>query len=353
MFNKEIRMIKKIADRLQRRYRERPSKILKVGFVGCGHHSTSNLYPSLRYAPVELVAVCAQHRENAERVGRQFGAQRFYDNYHEMFGQEGLDAVFICVSPELHAEITIDAINHGLPVFVEKPPAPDSVEAKRVLELSQEKGLPVMVGFMKRFAPAYTEAKKIIQSSGFGQPNLINTKLAVGPAKNEWEFLRDVAIHHLDLVRFFLGEVEGLRMEKFVKGDGVSIAASLKFVSGAVGSLNLSSLQSWSNHNERVEILGEEESVVVDNVVNLEYRRANISPVGVIPANSEKNLVWQPNFSIPTDENQTFFLNGYVYEIRHFVESIARGETPQPTIYDGYQALKLAEAIRDATSTKG
>lgn len=350
MFNKEIRMVKKVADRLQRRYFERPSKIIKVGFVGCGHHSISNLYPSLRYASVELVAVCAKHKESAERIGRQFGAEHFYDDYHEMFGRGDLDAVFICVNPELHAEIAIDALGYGLPVFVEKPPAPDAEEAKRVFEISQEKQIPVMVGFMKRFAPAYVEAKKIIQSSEFGRPNLITTKLATGPMKSEWEFLLHVGIHHLDLVRSFMGEVKNLSVEKFRKGDEISMTVNLRFENGAVGSLNFSSLQSWANHNEQVEIFGEESSVVVDNVVNLEYRRANISRSGIIPLNSEKNLVWRPNFSIPTDENQTFFLNGYAYEIQHFVNSIAKGEMPQPTIYDGHQALKLAEAIRDAKS---
>ncbi len=345
-------MIKKVADRLQQRYHDRPSKILKVGFVGCGHHSTSNLYPSLRYAPVELVAVCARRKENAERVGRQFGAKHFYDNHHQMFSEEELDAVFICINPELHAEITIDALNHGLPVFVEKPPAPDSEEAKRVLEVSQEKELPVMVGFMKRFAPAYAEAKRIIQASEFGRPHLISTKLVVGSMKNEWEFLRDVALHHLDLARFFFGEIKNLQVEKFLKGNNVSMVVNLKFGNGAVGSLNFSSMQSWSNHNERVEIFGEEASVIVDNVVNLEYRRPTISQLGVISSNSEKNLIWRPNFSIPTDENQTFFLNGYAYEIRHFVESVARGKTIQSTIQDGYEALKLAEAIRDAAPPK-
>lgn len=348
MLNKEIRTIRKVVDRLPRRYLDRPSQILKAGFIGCGNHSTSNLYPSLRYAPVELIAVCAKRKENAERVGRQFGAEHFYDDYHQMFNNEDLDAVFVCVNPQLHAEITIDALNHGLPVFVEKPPSPDSAEARKVFGVSQEKNIPVMVGFMKRFAPAYVEAKKVVESSEFGQPNLINTKLAVGSMKNEWEFLLHVAIHHLDLARFFLGEVKNLAVEKFKKDNDASIVVSLKFENCAVGSLNFSSLQSWSNHNERVEILGEESSVVVDNVVNLEYRRANISRPGTVPGNSEKNLSWEPNFSIPADENQTFFLNGYAYEIRHFVDSILKGRSPESTISDGYRALKLAEEIRDA-----
>lgn len=352
MFDKQIRTIKKVADRLQRRYGDRPSRILKAGFVGCGRHSTTNLYPSLRYAPIDLVAVCARHRENAARVGRQFGARHFYDDYHQMFSKEELDAVFVCVNPKLHAEIAVDALNHGLPVFVEKPPAPDSEEAQRVFKISQEKGLPVMVGFMKRFAPAYVEAQKIIRSSRFGRPSLISTKLAVGPLSSEWEFLRDVAIHHLDLVRFFLGKVENLSVEKSLQDGNLSIVVSLRFASGAVGSLNLSSRQSWSNHNERVEIWGEEESVVVDNVVSLEYRRANTFPVGIIPPNSEKNLIWHPNFSIPTDENQTFFLNGYVGEIRHFAAAVAKGKMPQSSIGDGYQALKLVEAIRDGGFAK-
>ena len=69
--------------------------LLRVGFVGCGEHSKLNLYPCLQYSPVELVAVCAKHKESAEARAKLFGALRSYIDYLEMFDKEIMDAVFI------------------------------------------------------------------------------------------------------------------------------------------------------------------------------------------------------------------------------------------------------------------
>ena len=71
---------------------------LKIGFVGCGEHARTNLYPVLPGLRVDLMAICARRLERAQRAARDFGASAAYDDFQEMFTKEPLDAVIICVN---------------------------------------------------------------------------------------------------------------------------------------------------------------------------------------------------------------------------------------------------------------
>ncbi len=321
-------------------WEDRLGRKAKVGFIGCGRHATTNLYPALRHAPLELVATCARHLEKARHQAQLFGAPRAYDDYLVMLDEEELDAILVVVDAEQHYKMAREALERGLAVFVEKPPAPDAARAKELIEVSRRAGKGLMVGFQKRFAPAYGEAKRLI-----ARPHHIALKFCVGPTGSVREYLMEIAIHHLDLARFFVGEVERLYAERAVEGAGLSLAVSLKFVGGAVGTMHLSNRGAWAKPNERVELMGQGVSVVVDNVVNLTCHQNTASPPGLVPPDGEKSLTWQPNFTVPTAENQSLFLNGYVYEIRHFAQTVLRSQPPSPDIYDGHQALKLVEAL--------
>jgi myo-inositol 2-dehydrogenase/D-chiro-inositol 1-dehydrogenase len=323
-------------------------KLLKVAFIGCGNHAKVNLYPCLQYVPIELVAICAKHMENAEKSAKLFGAQKAYDNYMEMFDKEKIDAVFIAVGPEKHFEMCSNALRKGLHVFVEKPATQNLEQAKELQNISEKSNRNIMVAFMKRFAPTYQKAREIINSRQFSPLTAINTKFCVGPYSSEERFLIDVGIHHLDLIRFFGGEIENINVQKqsFEKKGIFSFAISTKFANGAIGSIFLSSGQLWDNHNERVELSGNNgQFILVDNVVFFRhYRNKNIQSSNNFQAH-ENNTFWEPNFTVPSESNQTLFLNGFASEINHFVESILRGVKPKPDISDFCYAMQLIESI--------
>ncbi|MCL0050593.1 Gfo/Idh/MocA family oxidoreductase [Dehalococcoidia bacterium] len=327
--------------------RLRNEKLLRVGFIGCGRHAKVNLYPCLRYAPIELVATCAKHKENAEATARMFGAQRAYDNYLEMFDKEKIDAVFIVVGAEQHFEMCSHALYHGLHVFVEKPATQNLEQAGELLNISEKTNKHIMVGFMKRFAPTYQRAKQIIATRDFAPLSAVDTKFCVGKSKSEEKFLIDVAIHHLDLLRFFGGEVKTLHVEKeSVEKRGIfSFAITVKFTTGAIGSTFISSGQSWHAHNERVELFGNGQSIIIDNVVSFRYYRNDCLQPDVF--RQSNNIFWEPNFTVPSEQNQTLFLNGFAYEIRHFADSILNGTKPKSNIEDFYYDMQLIEAIQN------
>ena len=76
-------------------YRFEAERTVRAGFIGCGGPSYRNVYPTFRYAPVDLVAVADVAEARATAYAREFGAQRAYRDYYEMLAKEDLDCVFV------------------------------------------------------------------------------------------------------------------------------------------------------------------------------------------------------------------------------------------------------------------
>jgi len=125
-------------------------EFVRLGFVGCGTHSTNNLYPMLKYARCRLVAVCDLNRELAERNARMFGAESVYTNVDVMLAEQKLDGVMVVGPDVVHYEVAKKALARGLPVFVEKPPADSLEKTREMVKLAQKHQTLLMTGFMKR-----------------------------------------------------------------------------------------------------------------------------------------------------------------------------------------------------------
>lgn len=342
----ELRKMRKIIDRVKKRCVEKMKKEIKVAFVGCGKHATDNLYPSLKHACMNLVSVCARHLENAERQALLFGAETAYDDYRQMLDNEEIDALIVCVNPELHYEISLEALKRGIPVFVEKPPAPVAKEARDMLELSKKTNKFLMVGFNKRFGPVYQEAKNLIAKGNLGSLDSISIRSYVGPTKDEATLLLEVGIHYIDLLRFFGGEIKSLQVKKKIHRDKATVVIFCEFAHGAIGTLQLSNNFSWSKPGERIELLGQESLLILEDSHKLTFHKPTIACPGELNLEREKSTIWEPNYSIPVKENNLIFLNGYVFELRYFAESIRQGYEGESSIKDGLEALSVIEKIK-------
>lgn len=310
--------------------------MVKVGFIGCGRHATKMLYPSLHLARMELVAVCDKDEKRARRNAKWFGAERVYSNHIQMLERESLEAVLICTTPNTHAPLTLDCIKYGVPVYVEKPPAMTLGDAEYLRERSEETGVKVMVGTMKRHALVYRQMKAIISSPEFGQINAVQSKICVGHKNgNGFSLLLDLGIHLIDLLHFLIGEISDVSYRKVeYEGTHISYALLVSFVSGAVGSVFISNQHLWTRPNERIEITGEGQYVVADNLLQLEHYKPN----------GEINT-WKPGFSIPNDENLSQFIGGYAGALQEFGGAICHNFTPHPNMSDACAAMRIINKI--------
>ena len=310
---------------------------MRVGFIGVGSHATRNLYPNLAPAGLELTATCARHQDRADAAAKRWGAAHAFDDVGRMLTSVQLDGVVICVQPWDYAPLIEQCLGAGVPVFCDKPAAATAGQATELADLSERTGVPVVVGYMKRFAPAYRRAREILRSPDFGDASLGTFTFAMGQGfgGDLRTYLIDNPVHPLDLARFLLGEITDLEAHVISRPEvGHAIAAMGRTTSGAVCTFNLCTTGSWEHRNEYVEIYGEGHAMWVENVDTCTYRPPQP------PAQ-----VWQPNYTVPRPANSSAVTTGFGPELEHFRHVVINGTTNESDMASAAATLALAERL--------
>jgi predicted dehydrogenase len=141
---------------------------LRVGVIGLGEVAQVIHLPIIESLPdrYELAAVCDISPGLLKRVGDRYRVRRRYTDPAELVAAGGLDCVFVLNSDEYHAESTVAALDAGLHVLVEKPMCLAPREAQEIIAARDRSGKTVMVAYMRRFAPAFTQAVEHLADIG-------------------------------------------------------------------------------------------------------------------------------------------------------------------------------------------
>lgn len=323
---------------------------LRVGFVGCGRHARANLYPAALLAGVKIVAVAARHLDHAQAAAAEFRAERAYDDHREMLKKETLDAVFVAVEERQQARIVTDALQAGHHLFVEKPLGLTEREAAAAAELAAKAGRTVMVGFMKRFAPAFLQMRAIAgDRASFGELLSLHGMFAIGSRTgwdDEW-FIKTGGIHYVDLVRYLFGEVTEVRGFRNSRGIQVDQLFTMRFEDGRIGSLFFAGLPAWVRHHEELTVTGVSGFVRVENMVRVIYHIDR--PAGTDGPRwqrlDEEDRALTAVHTSGSGGLKDLYLNGYVGEVRHFVDCVQHGTEPGPSAADNVKTMALCDRI--------
>jgi predicted dehydrogenase len=141
---------------------------LRVGVIGLGEVAQVIHLPVLqdladRY---EVAAVCDISPGLLQRIGDRYSVESRYAVAADMVAGEDLDCVFVLNSDEYHAECVVAALRRGMHVFVEKPMCLSPQEGAAIIRARDDAGRAVMVGYMRRFAPAFVQAREQIEAMG-------------------------------------------------------------------------------------------------------------------------------------------------------------------------------------------
>ena len=169
------------------------------------------------------------------------------------------------------------ALRAGKAVWTEKPIAQELADTAKIVDLWRETGLPVQVGFMRRFDPGYVRAKELIDSGDLGRIEQFRA-LSRDTNPPPLEFLLtcggsflDMSVHDLDVARFLVGEVEEVHAwasvlfdDRFAKADDWDTSViMMKFRNGALGVVETARHSKWG-YDIRAEVAGAVGKVVVD-----------------------------------------------------------------------------------------
>jgi predicted dehydrogenase len=188
---------------------------LKIGIAGFGVVGKRRRSWIDRHPALETVAVCDRM---LGKNGTFDDGVRYYTQYQNLLDEE-LDILFVCLSNDMAAEVTIAGLKRGLHVFCEKPPARNLEEMAEVVRTARQfPSLKLKYGFNHRYHHSVQDALKLIQDGELGKVlNLrgVYGKSAIINFESDWRTKRAIAgggilldqgIHMVDLLRLFGGE---------------------------------------------------------------------------------------------------------------------------------------------------
>lgn len=311
----------------------------RLGVIGAGIFAEANHYPGLSthfFDDVERVAVCDLQSERANRLAGKYGWQKTYTEFKEMIQKENLDAVIVCLGAKHHPVVVPGVLEMGLPVFLEKPSSIDVEGTLKILEVSKKTGLPVQVGHQKRYGLAYARARAYVQDKEkFGNVIQIESKMhgfTVFPTfytcMLEWQ------CHNLDLVISFAGQITEIEAKSYRTSPKTgALTAMLRFESGALGTLGWGTYGGPGQFAERIEILGDKgRGVIVTNARVVTFY------------DEEVGETWTSDWN-PISKNQSHVFNGYIPELRHFIDCVKEGKQPAPSIEDEARTMQYLADI--------
>ena len=153
------------------------SKKLRVGIIGTGWIAEAHIDSYKRMPDVEVVALADIIPGKAAAFAEKYGVPHahIYGHHTEMLAAEELDAVSVCTYNMTHAECTIDCLNKGIPVLLEKPMCVTLEEAVEIRKAELKSGKVLSIGFQPRFDPNMQMIKKIVESGELGEVYYIQT----------------------------------------------------------------------------------------------------------------------------------------------------------------------------------
>ena len=313
--------------------------MLRVAVIGLGGIGKTHTSWYSKHKDVQLVALCDMLGERVDPVAQQYGVKAYHD-VREMLESEQIDAVSVCTAgPENgghHYEPTMQCLEAGKHVLVEKPISNDIEQARAMVGRAKERGLLLGVNLNHRFTPAAERAKRLQTEGQLGEVLFVNMALWINNPNESspWFHMRALHPHSIDVMRYFGGPIT--RVQAFMhKGPGRNIwsnaSVNMQFASGAVGHLTGSYDASMLHPIERCEVGGSKGRFVIENV----YQRLEFFPRQSI----ERLVIDNPIFGGMTGFDDTFR-----NRINTFVAQVQAGGPLNASGDDGLAAQEVIEA---------
>ena len=260
--------------------------LLKLGILGTASIADRIVAGARKSSTVRVAAVAGRDPGRTAGWAATRGIPHTFDSYDALLESGAVDAVYIPLPNNMHAEWTVRALSAGLPVLCEKPAVTKPYDAARVVAAAKDAGLPAVEGFMYFFHPLYRQVEQIIEKGRIGHVKSIESRFSwncddpsSGPALSELHggALLDVGCYCVHLSRKIAGReplsVMATTRTGFIDPGSENIGFGpanlvddmmvglLDFGQGTAG-LFQTAISSFERH--AAEITGTEGSIIID-----------------------------------------------------------------------------------------
>ena len=322
---------------------------LRVGLLGCGRIAGRIHLPALQnIADAEVVAI-AEPDATCRQTARALAPRaRLFPDFRELLAEVAIEAVVICLPPDLHADAVRAAFRRGLHVYVEKPLATTLEEGRAVVESATAAGTVGMVGLNFRYHPLVLALRRAVADGVVGEPVAIRSEFcAAGRRLPAWKRARgsgggallDLASHQFDLLGFVSGQsildVDCALSSRCTEED--TAVAQLRLSGGLVATV-LAALSAVDRHC--MEVTGSEGTLSFDRYASsrLEFRPARRDFARAARLRASAGWLARAPGSLKdilSPPRETSFAAA----LAAFVAAARRGEPAEPGLAAGLQSL--------------
>jgi len=323
---------------------------MRILIVGCGSIGERHTRV-LKKLNVGEIILCDTNVDDLTNVAKKYNIEEIYTDYNAAL-KKNINSVVICTPNNLHIPIALKACEENCHIFTEKPLSHNLSDVDRLIKLTEEKKLVLMVGYCLRFHPALVFIKKIIDEGEIGR--VLSFRLEVGSYLPEWrpgsDYRKNYAVssslgggvildlsHEIDYIQWLGGKVR----EVFCYSDTLSnleiktedtAEILLRFENRAIGEIHMDYIQRTPRRN--CQIIGNKGTILWD--YNKEVVKVFTCP--------EK--VWKScSFKVERDDI-------FAKQARHFFQCIKENKRPLVDGVEGKKSLVLALAAKES-SKKG
>ncbi|WP_115788147.1 Gfo/Idh/MocA family protein [Arthrobacter silvisoli] len=345
------------------------SRSYRVGIAGCGAISRNHLEAFRAMENVEIVGVCDVDPDRARATAAEWGVPAAVTTVDELLAL-GLDIVSVCTPHPTHEDVVLKAAAAGVHALCEKPIATRLDAAERMVAACEEAGVRLGVLFQRRFWPASQKIRAAIDDGTLGRPILAQCSVMLHRApeyyskdawRGTWEndgggVLMTQAVHYIDLLQWYLGEVAEVygRINTYRHGENIEVedsaTAVITFTSGAMATVEASTAVS-PNLGIQLRITGETGASASltefpegsDGRLDLWAAGGTIAVEPVHPEGVDGNV------DLSTINGQ--LVPHHTSQVRDFIRALDTGTEPAITGRDAVKSLRILLAVYESSRT--
>jgi len=325
---------------------------VRFALVGCGRISKSHFDALDRHRDrAELVAVCDVNPKALAAAGTRTKAPG-YASLEETLAKSDADVVVLATPSGLHPAQAIQAAEAGRHVVTEKPMATRWPDGLRMVEACDRAGVGLFVVKQNRLNPTLQLLKRAVEKRRFGRIYLVNVNVMwtrpqsyydESPWRGTWEFdggaFMNQASHYVDLLDWLVGPVESVQAYTGTLARNIQVedtgVASIRWRTGAMGSVNVTMLTYPKNLEGSITILGEKGTarvggVAVNAIEQWEFADSDPDDAKAKDASYQTSSVYG-------------FGHGLYYD--NVIRALRGEEPPQTDGREGLRSLEILIAI--------
>ena len=320
---------------------------LKMAVIGQGHFAQAAVLPAIeQLEDVELAALVSGSDHKLSELGDMYGVKTrvHYDDLDQLLASHTIDAVYIAVPNDLHAEMTLIAARHGVHVLCEKPMAPTEAECMQMIRACEQRRIKLMIAYRLHFQSANLVACEIARGGELGDPRVFSSTFTMQvrdgntrvQARRGAGPLYDIGIYCVNAARYLFrsepAEVLGMKLSgrdhRFTSVDE-AFAVTMRFPHERVAQFTCS----YGAHDRaHYELIGTEGMLTLDNAYDYEAEMT----MRVSGKHGDKTRTFEKRDQIAA-------------EIEYFARCIRDNVDPEPSGWEGLADVRILQAIHQST----